>query len=68
MFNFPSVDCTYYLRIDNSGRSVNYTIDHTLETRLVTITCDIPNKRWFFCLFFHVSVIVNTFDLIVLWV
>ena len=35
----------YDLRIDNSGRSVNYTIDHNSETILVTRTCDIPNKR-----------------------
>ena len=54
------------LRIDNSGRSVNYTIDHNLETMLVTIACDIPNKRWYFCLSFHIRVIVNKFDLIFL--
>ena len=60
------VSVLYDLRIDNSGRRVNYTIDHNLETMLVTITCDIPNKKWYFCLSYHISVIVNTFDLITL--
>ena len=55
----------YELRIDNSGCSMNYTIDHKSETILDTITCDISNKIYF-SLSFHTSVIVNKFDLIML--
>ena len=54
------------LRIDISGHSVNYTIDHNSETMLVTITCDIRNKRWYFSLSFHISIIVNKFDFTIL--
>ena len=57
---------TVRLRIDNSGRSVNYTIDHNSGTMLVRITFDIPNKRLYFSLYFHISVIDNKFDLIFL--
>ena len=38
-----------------------YTFDHNSET--ATITCDIANKRSYFSLYFHVSVIVIRFDL-----
>ena len=55
----------YELRRDNSGCTVNYTIDHKSETILVTITCDISNKIYF-SLSFHTSIIVNKFDLIML--
>ena len=42
---------------------MNYTIDHKAETILVTITCDISNKRYF-SLSFHTSVIVNKFEIV----
>ena len=51
------------LRIDNSGRSVIYTLYHNSETALVTITCNIPNKRVSFSLSFDRSVIVIRFGL-----
>ena len=44
---------------------MNYTIDHKLETMLV-VTCDILKKKRYFSLSFHISIIVNNFDLIVL--
>ena len=43
--NEPLTTTLTSLRIDNSGCSVIYTFDHTSETPLVIITCDIPNKR-----------------------
>ena len=37
-----------FIRIDNSGRGVNYTFDHNSETILVTMTHDIPKKDYIF--------------------
>ena len=39
---------SYELRINKSGRSMIYDVDHTSETLLVIVTCGIPNKREYF--------------------
>ena len=40
-----------------------YTQDHTSETALVIITCNIPNKRGYFSASFDICVIVINFNL-----
>ena len=40
-----------------------YTFDQNSDTLLVIITCDIPNKREYFSLFFDRSVIEIKFDI-----
>ena len=37
---------------------MNYNFDHNSRTMLVKITFDIPNKRLYFSLSFHIGVIV----------
>ena len=51
------------LRIDNSGRSVIYTFDHSSETVLAIMTYDIPNERGYFSRSFDISVLAIKFDL-----
>ena len=54
--------CNGPLRIDNSGRSVIYTIDHESETVLIIITCNIANKRLYFSLSIDISAFIIKCD------